>query len=164
VRGRIEEAQQAYVWLVGSVNLRTWEDVWPLAAGLAVLVPVVALLARPLDALALGEDVARTLGVQVERTRLGLLVASAALAAFGVAAAGPIGFVAFMAPHVARLLVRAPGAAALPAAALCGATLVPAADLAGRVVLAPEELPVGIVTSLLGAPFFMALLWRANRT
>jgi iron complex transport system permease protein len=151
------------VWLVGSVNLRTWADVWPLLAGLAVLVPVVVALSRRLDALALGEDAARGLGVPVERARLGLVVASAALAAFAVAAAGPIGFVAFMAPHAARRLTGRPGAAALPAAALCGAALVPAADLAGRVVAPPAEVPVGIVTSLLGAPFFLWLLWRARR-
>jgi iron complex transport system permease protein len=164
IRGRIEDVQQAAVWLVGSLNSRAFTDVWPLVAGLAVLAPAVALLARPLDALSLGEDQARALGVRVEAARLGLVVAAAGLAAIAVAATGPIGFVAFIAPHIARALTRANGAAVLPAAALCGALLVLASDLAGRLLLSPTEIPVGIVTSVLGAPFFLWLLYRANRT
>jgi iron complex transport system permease protein len=163
VRGRIEDVQQAAVWLVGSLNARAFADVWPLAAGLAVLGPAVALLARSLDALSLGEDQARALGVRVERARLGLVVAAAGLAAIAVAAAGPIGFVAFIAPHIARGLTHAAGAAVLPASALCGAALVLASDLAGRLLLSPTEIPVGIVTSVIGAPFFLWLLYRANR-
>jgi iron complex transport system permease protein len=164
IRGRIEDVHQAAVWLVGSLNSRAFTDVWPLVAGLAVLAPVVALLARSLDALALGEDQARALGVRVERARLGLVVAAAGLAAIAVAAAGPMVFVAFIAPHIARVLTRASGAAVLPAAALCGALLVLASDLVGRLLLSPTEIPVGIVTSVLGAPFFLWLLYRASRT
>jgi iron complex transport system permease protein len=164
IRGRIEDVQQAAVWLVGSLNSRAFTDVWPLVAGLAVLAPAVALLARSLDALSLGEDQARALGVRVELARLGLVVAAAGLAAIAVAATGPIGFVAFIAPHIARVLTRASGAAVLPAAALCGALLVLASDLVGRLLLSPTEIPVGIVTSVLGAPFFLWLLYRASRT
>jgi iron complex transport system permease protein len=163
VEGRIEDVQQAALWLVGSLNARAFADVWPLLAGFAVLAPAVALLARPLDVLSLGEEQARALGVRVELARLGLVGAAAGLAAIAVAAAGPIGFVAFIAPHVAGRLTGASGAAVLPAAALCGAVLVLAADLAGRWLLAPTELPVGIVTSVLGAPFFLYLLHRAGR-
>ncbi len=163
VQGQIEFVVDAYVWLVGSLNGRTFADVWPLLGGIAALVPVLVALAPSLDALALGEETARGLGVRVERARLGLVVLAAALAALAVAAAGPIGFVAFVAPHIARRLTDAPGAAVLPAAAICGATLVLAADLIGRIVIAPDELPVGIVTSMLGAPFFLYLLYRSNR-
>lgn len=163
IRGQIEVVADAYVWLVGSLNGRTFADVWPLLAGVAALLPVVAALGRSIDALALGEEAARGLGVRVERARLALVVTAAALAAVAVAAAGPIGFVAFVAPHIARRLTAAPGAAVLPAAALCGAALVLTADLAGRFVLAPDELPVGIVSSILGAPFFLYLLYRSNR-
>jgi iron complex transport system permease protein len=162
-RGQIELAAEAFVWLVGSLNARTFSDVWPLLAGVAALLPAVAALARPLDALALGEETARGLGVPVERARLALVVTASALAALAVAAAGPIAFVAFVAPHIARRLTRAPGAAALPAAALCGAALVLAADLTGRMLLAPDEMPAGILTSMLGAPFFLYLLYRTNR-
>jgi iron complex transport system permease protein len=164
IRGRIEDVHQAAVWLLGSLNSRAFSDLWPLLAGLAILAPAVALLARSLDALSLGEDQARALGVRVEPARLGLVVAAAGLAAVAVAAAGPIVFVAFLAPHIARALTRANGAAVLPAAALCGAVLVLASDLVGRLLLSPTEIPVGIVTSVLGAPFFLWLLFRANRT
>jgi iron complex transport system permease protein len=164
IRGRIEDVHQAAVWLLGSLNSRAFSDLWPLLAGLAILAPAVALLARSLDALSLGEDQARALGVRVEPARLGLVVAAAGLAAVAVAAAGPIVFVAFLAPHIARGLTRASGAAVLPAAALCGAVLVLASDLVGRLLLSPTEIPVGIVTSVLGAPFFLWLLYRANRT
>jgi len=163
IRGRIEQVHQATVWLVGSVNNRIWEDVWPLAIGLAVLVPVVFCLSRSLDALALGDDLARALGARVERARLGLVVAGAALVAIAVAAAGPIGFVALIAPNIAARLTRSSAVATLPVAALCGATLVLAADFVARAALAPSELPVGIVTAILGAPFFLYLLARGNR-
>ena len=163
IQGRVEQIQEAYSWLVGSVNLRTWADFWPLLAGLAVLTPAVAVLGRSLDALALGDETARALGVNVERTRLGLVAVGAALAAVGVAAAGPVAFVAFVAPLIARRLTGVHGAAVMPAAALCGAALLPAADVAGRIVFAPTEMPVGIVTSVLGAPVFLYLLFRANR-
>jgi iron complex transport system permease protein len=162
-RGKIELVAEAWAWLVGSLNGRTFGDVWPLLAGVAVVMPAVAALARSLDVLALGEETARALGVPVERARLALVVTASALAALAVAAAGPIAFVAFLAPHIARRLTRAPGAAALPAAALCGAALVLAADLAGRMLLAPDELPAGILTSILGGPFFLYLLYRTNR-
>jgi iron complex transport system permease protein len=162
-RAQIEVVAEAYVWLVGSLNGRTFGDLWPLLAGVAVVLPAAAALARPLDALALGEETARGLGVPVERARLGLVVTASALAALAVAAAGPMVFVAFLAPHIARRITRAPGAAALPAAALCGAALVLAADLAGRTLLAPDELPAGILTSVLGGPFFLYLLYRSNR-
>jgi iron complex transport system permease protein len=163
VEGRIEDVQKAALWLVGSLNGRAFTDVWPLLAGFALLAPMVALLARSLDALALGEDQARALGVRVELSRLGLVGAAAGLAAIAVAAAGPIVFVAFIAPHVARRLTGADGAAVLAAAALCGAALVLVADLGGRWLFVPTELPVGIVTSVLGAPFFLYLLYRASR-
>jgi iron complex transport system permease protein len=141
IEGRIVDVQEASVWLFGSLNSRAYSDVWPLLAGLVLLAPAVAVLARSLDALALGEDQARALGVRVERARVGLVVAAAGLAAVAVAATGPLGFVAFIAPHIARVLTRATGAAVLPAAALCGAVLVLASDLAGRLLLSPDEIP-----------------------
>ncbi|UJA20366.1 iron ABC transporter permease [Thermoleophilia bacterium SCSIO 60948] len=163
VEGRIVDIAAATVWLVGSVNLRVWGDVWPLSIGLIVLVPFVVAMSRSLDALALGDDSARALGVSAERTRLGLVVVGAALVAIAVAAAGPIAFVALIAPNVGRLLAGKGGAASLPVVAACGAALVLSADFAGRIIFAPDQLPVGIVTAILGAPFFLVLLARANR-
>jgi len=164
VRGRIIDVHQAYIWLVGSLNGRSWEHVWPLALTLAVLAPAILLLARRLEALQLGDDLARSLGVGVERSRLGLLGAAVVLCGIAVAAAGPLAFVAFIAPHVARRLARsAAPLAVLPAAAAAGALLVVGADIAGRLVIAPREIPAGIVTAIVAAPYFLWLLRRANR-
>jgi iron complex transport system permease protein len=162
-RGRIIDVSQAYVWLVGSLNGRGWDHVWPLAATLAVVVPVAALLGRELAALQLGDDVARALGVRVESARLGLLLVAVVLTGVAVSACGPLAFVAFIAPHIARRLAGtvAPGAV-LAVAAGVGAVLVPAADLVGRVPFAPSEIPVGIITSIIAAPYFLLLLRRAT--
>jgi iron complex transport system permease protein len=162
-KGRIFEVAQAFVWLVGSLNGRGWEHVWPLAAVLLLLGPALLVLARSVDALALGDEVARALGVGVERTRLALLAIAVVLTAFAVAAAGPIAFVAFIAPHIARRLGRAGSTQGLLlVAAGCGALLVVVADLAGRLAIAPHEIPVGIVTSIIAAPYFLLLLRRAG--
>jgi iron complex transport system permease protein len=163
VHGQIYDVQRATVWLVGSLSGRSWSDFWPLAISLCVLLPAAVALLRALDAMSLGDDVARALGVRVERSRLGLVVIGAALAAVAVAATGPITFVAFIAPHIARRLADVPGGAVVPVAALTGGVLVLLADLGGRIVLAPSEVPVGIVTALIGAPYFLYLLHRANR-
>lgn len=111
------------------------------------------MLARSLDALSLGEDAATALGVRVGHTRLGLVAVATVLAAVAVAATGPVGFVAFIASHIARRLADRTGGAVLPVAALSGAVLVLMADLVAGLVLAPTQLPAGIVTSVLGAPY-----------
>lgn len=163
-QGRIFEVSEAYVWLVGTVNARGWEHVLPLVVALAVLAPAVLVLARRLDALGLGDDVARGLGIGVERTRLGLLAVAVALTGVAVSAVGPVGFVAFLAPHLARRLTRTVSSQGLlPAAAGCGAVLVLLSDLAGRLLFAPTEVPVGLLTSIVAAPYFLLLLRRANR-
>jgi iron complex transport system permease protein len=163
-RGRIFEVADAYVWMVGSVNGRGWEHVAPMALALAVVVPWTFAIARRIDALTLGDDVARALGVAVDRSRLQLLAAAVILTGVAVSATGPIGFVAFIAPHIARRLGRSPAAQSLlPAAAGCGAVLVLVSDLAGRLAFAPAEIPVGLITSMVAAPYFLFLLQRATR-
>jgi iron complex transport system permease protein len=161
-QARIFEARQAMVWLTGSLNGRGWDHVRPLTVAVAVLVPAALALGRQLRMLELGDDSARGLGVAVERSRAALLVVGVALAAIATAAAGPIGFLALVAPQIARRLVHARTVALLPSAAV-GALLLSAADLVGRRVVAPTELPVGIVTALLGAPYLLVLLARAHR-
>lgn len=162
--GRIFEVAEAYLWMVGSVNGSGWKEVWPLVIALVVFVPVIVALGRQLDVLQLGDDVARGLGLNVERARLGLLAAAVVLVGIAVSAAGPVGFVAFLAPHLARRMSRATsGAGLLPLAAGAGAVLVLVADLVGRLAFAPTEIPVGIVTSVIAAPYFLLLLARANR-
>jgi iron complex transport system permease protein len=161
-RAEIFEAQRATVWLTGSLNARGWEHVRPVAVALAILVPVTLALARHLRTLELGDEAATGLGAPVERARAGLILAATALAAIATASAGPIGFVALVAPQIARRLVGGRSLALLPAAA-CGALLLVTSDLIGRRALSPTEMPVGIITAVLGAPYLLLLLARANR-
>jgi iron complex transport system permease protein len=162
--GRIFEVQRAYVWLVGSLNGRGWEQVWPLALAVGLLLPLLLVVGRRVDALAFGDELARTLGVGAERTRLLMLAAAVVLTGVAVSSAGPIGFVAFLTPHLARRLSHATSTQSLLlASAACGAVLVLVSDLAGRMLFSPTEIPVGIVTSIVAAPYFLALLRRANR-
>lgn len=162
-RGQILEVQQATIWLVGSLHRADWGDVRLLAAVLVLLLPVAIGLGRGLATLQLGDDAAAGLGVPLERTRLSLISLAVALAAVSVSIAGPIGFVAFIAPHLARRLTRVSGSGVLPAAAAIGAMLLIASDIVARRLLDPADLPVGIVTAVLGAPYFLWLLVRSGR-
>lgn len=161
-RAEIFEAQRAVIWLTGSLNGRGWEHVRPVSVALLVLAPAVLVLGRHLRLLELGDDTAKGLGVRVEPTRAGLILVGVGLAAVATASAGPIAFVALVAPQIARRLVRSPGASLVPAA-LVGAALVLLSDLVARRLFAPTELPVGVVTGIVGAPYLLWLLARANR-
>jgi iron complex transport system permease protein len=121
---------------------------------------VLLALARPLNALAIGEDTAAYLGVSVERTKWLAFGAASLLAAAAVAAAGIIGFVGLIVPHAARLAWGSDHRFLLPASALLGATFVLVTDTAARTVVAPTELPLGAVTAIVGVPLFVALLRR----
>jgi iron complex transport system permease protein len=118
-------------------------------------------LSRPLRILQLGDDTAKGLGITVERNKAALLLVAVALVAVATAAAGPIAFVAFVAAPIARRLVNAP--VTVVPAALMGALLLLLSDLVGRRVFAPTELPVGIVTGIIGAPYLVWLLARSNK-
>ncbi|QKV75323.1 iron chelate uptake ABC transporter family permease subunit [Amycolatopsis sp. Hca4] len=154
-------AQQALVWLTGNLNGRGWDHVVPLAAALAVLLPAALLRSRALAGLQLGDDTAAGLGLRVERSRLVLLLIAVALAAFATAAAGPVAFVAFVANPIATRLVGGARAGLLPAA-LTGALVVLLGDFAAQHLLG-EQLPVGVVTGAVGAPYLLWLLATANR-
>ncbi len=162
-RAQIFDVQRAAVWLTGSLNGRTWSHVYTIGLALAVLAPAILRAQRSLDRLELGDDAAAALGVRVGRTKLALVLLAVGLAALAVAAAGPIVFVAFVSGPIARRLVSAPGACVLPAACV-GAFVTTVADLAARRVLAPTELPVGIATCVIGAPYLLWLLARRART
>lgn len=162
-RAEIFDVQRAAVWLTGSLNGRSWDDARTVALALLVLAPLAILMQRWLDRLELSDDVAAGLGVPVGRAKLALVVVGVALAALAVAAAGPIGFVAFVAGPIARRLVDTPGAALIPAG-FTGALVTIVADLAARRALAPTELPVGIATAVIGAPYLLWLLSRQGRT
>lgn len=159
--GEINSVSQAEVWLAGSVYGRSWEHAWPLLPWLVSLVPLTLLLSRDLNTLNLGDDVARSLGNQVEFKRGLLLLISVALAGAAVATAGTIDFVGLMAPHIARQLVGPSHEGLMPTAALMGGILVVLADLLGRSLFAPIEIPCGVITALIGAPYFLYLMYQS---
>jgi iron complex transport system permease protein len=147
-------------WMMGSLSGSTWAGAGTLAAYLVPTFVVLLALARPLNALAIGEDTAAYLGVSVERTKWLAFGAASLLAAAAVAAAGIIGFVGLIVPHAARLAWGSDHRFLLPASALLGATFVLVTDTAARTVVAPTELPLGAVTAIVGVPLFVALLRR----
>ncbi|GIF77186.1 iron ABC transporter permease [Asanoa siamensis] len=153
---------KALTWLSGSTYGRTAGQVVPVLVALLVALPLLAYARRDLDMLALDEDTPRVLGVRLERTRLVALVSAALLTSTAVSAIGVVGFVGLVAPHAARALVGARHARALPVAALLGAVMVSAADTLGRTVIAPAQIPAGLVTALIGTPYFVWLLWRSR--
>ncbi|MEH2023700.1 FecCD family ABC transporter permease [Nostoc sp.] len=161
--GEISDVSNALVWLAGSVYGRTWEQVFSLLPWLIVFVPMALTLARHLNALNLGDDVAKSLGSQVEWQRGLLVLVGVALAGAGVATAGNIGFVGLVAPHLGRQLVGATHEGLIPASALLGGVIVVMADLLGRTLFAPIELPCGVVTAAVGAPYFLYLLIRNRK-
>jgi iron complex transport system permease protein len=156
--GAIQDVSQALIWLTGSVSSRSWEYVWLLLPWLVVLVPLSLGLAIELNALNLGDDIARGLGSLVDRQRGLLLLVSVALAAVSVAAAGTVSFVGLIAPHLGRQLVGSLHQGLIPTAGAIGGLIVVIADLLGRTLFAPIELPCGLITAAVGAPYFLYLL------
>ncbi|MFJ4776006.1 FecCD family ABC transporter permease [Streptomyces sp. NPDC088762] len=161
-RADIDQASRAMVWLTGSLNGRGYEHVQWSGLALVVLMPLTLALARPYQLLQYDDDTARSLGIPLRYSRIALLVLATCLTALATSAAGPIAFVALGAPQIARRLT---GTAGIPlvTSAFTGAVLLILADLAGRLVLAPTELPVGVLTGAVGAPYLLLLLARANR-
>jgi iron complex transport system permease protein len=161
-KARVEIAQQALIWLTGSLNGRDWSNVRSLAITFVVLLPFLVFLVHRLRILQLGDETAYGLGLRVEVSRLGLIVIAVLLAAVATAAAGPIGFVAFVAPPIARRLTRSPGPAMITSG-LLGALVVGVSDLVAQHAFGDTQMPVGVVTGVVGAPYLMFLLARTNR-
>jgi len=154
------DLQRVFFWLLGGFGGKSWPDLFAAIPGAVVSIVLALALARPLDIMGAGEEAASSLGLDVGRTRA-LAVSSSALgAAAAVSAGGVIGFVGLLGPHLARLLVGSGHRKLIPASAATGAALLMIADAAARSVAAPLELPVGIVTALVGAPLFLRLLIR----
>ena len=149
-------------WMMGSFGRATWPAVLPAVALMVVAGAFLVRQRRALDRLQLGEAEARHVGVDVVRLKRLVVLMSAAAAGAGVAVAGAIGFVGLVVPHVARLLGGAAHGFVLPASLLLGASLMVGADVVARTAVTPAELPVGLVTSALGAPFFLWLIARAR--
>lgn len=157
------DVNAALAWLTGSLWGKSWDQVFGLLPWMVALLPLSFLLAIKLDVLNLGDDIAYGLGENVEHLRLLLLAVAVALAGVSVAVVGTIGFVGLIAPHIARQLVGAKHQFLLPAAALIGILLILIADSFGRGLIPPIEIPAGIFTALIGAPYFLFLL-RKKRT
>ncbi|MBD1806816.1 iron ABC transporter permease [Microcoleus sp. FACHB-SPT15] len=161
--GEIDSVTQALVWLAGSVYGRSWEHLRSLLPWLAVFVPLSLVWARQLNIISLGDDIARGLGMQVEWQRNLLLLTSAAMAGAAVATAGTISLVGLMAPHLGRQLVGPNHEGLMLTAALMGGLIVVLADWLGRILFAPIEIPCGVITATVGAPYFLYLLIRNRK-
>ncbi|MEV0810156.1 iron ABC transporter permease [Micromonospora sp. NPDC050200] len=157
------DVNAALSWLTGSMFGRTMTHVVQFAPWVVVLVPLLLYYARRLDTLGLGDDLATGLGEPVERTRRITLLLAVALAAAAVSVAGTVGFVGLIAPHMARRLVGGRHLALLPTAAALGALLLLLADAVGRGVAPPLEIPVGLITALVGGPYFLYLLTKTGK-
>ncbi|MEU4043529.1 FecCD family ABC transporter permease [Streptomyces antibioticus] len=156
------DAARAVVWMTGTLDGRDWKQVWPLLVLVGVLVPLVLGNARGLRMTEMGDDVAGALGVRVERVRLVLMVSAVLLTAAATAAAGPVSFVALTAPQLARRLTRSPGPNLV--ASLCmGAALLVTADWASQRLFGDGQLPVGVVTGVLGGVYLLWLLVTERR-
>jgi iron complex transport system permease protein len=153
-----ESLHAVFAWLLGGLASRGWPEVITVAGFAAPAILILVAWARPLDALTFGDQAAQSLGLSVWQSRMVIVAAASLATAAAVATTGLIGFVGLIAPHSMRLLVGAGHARLVPAAALAGAILLVAADTASRVIAAPLEIPVGILTALMGGPFFLALL------
>ncbi|TCJ94948.1 FecCD family ABC transporter permease [Nocardia alba] len=160
--GDVNDAGRALIWLTGSLNGRGWNDVVPLAITLAILVPPTLIGSRTLGALQFDDDTVHAIGVRVTPARGVLLLAAVIFAAVATAVAGPIQFVALCAPQIALRLARMPRPP-LVLSMLLAAVLVLAADLISRAAFGTAELPVGIVTAVLGAPYLIYLITRRRR-
>ncbi len=160
VRGDVFDTQRILFWLMGSLASRRWEHVHTVWPQIVVGAVFLQWLARDLNLIIQGEENALYLGVDVERSKRLLLIGASLLAAAAVSVSGIIGFVGLVVPHVMRLVVGPDHRRLMPASMLGGAILLVNADLLARVLVEPAELPIGIITSLLGCPFFLYLLSR----
>jgi iron complex transport system permease protein len=158
-----EEVRSIYFWLLGGLAARGWEAVAAASPLVAAGMAAAVLTVRDLNLLALGEERAAQLGMEVERFKRVALATGALLTGAAVSVAGVIGFVGLMTPHILRLVLGSDHRRLLPASVLGGATFMVLADLAARTLVAPSEIPVGAVTAILGGPFFLYLLRRERR-
>lgn len=162
LRVNVERLQNILHWLTGSMYARSWEHLTALMPWCLVLIPFTLLSARHLNALHLGEDIATGLGGHVTWQRATLLIASAALTGAAISQVGALGFVGLIAPHIARRLVGPMHEGSQIISGLVGGLIVLTSDFIGRALFAPVEIPAGIIIALVGAPFFIYLLWKGH--
>lgn len=157
------DVSASLIWLTGSLFGRSMSSVLEILPWVLVLVPLILVWARKLDVLGLGDDLAAGLGEPVEKTRRMLLFFAVALAASAVAVSGTIGFVGLIAPHMARRVFGGKHLASIPASALFGVLLMLVADMLGRGIAPPLEIPAGLVTAVVGGPYFLYLLVKTGK-
>ncbi|MBK0421809.1 iron ABC transporter permease [Leucobacter sp. CSA2] len=157
---RVDLMQRFEFWRVGGLGGANWASLATVGPVIAAGALVVALMARPMNSLALGDELAVGLGEHVNRNRLAAAAAAVVLAAAATAVAGPIGFVGLVVPHLCRLLIGPDHRWLLPFSAAFGAVLLLASDIVGRIIARPQEIEVGIITAMLGAPFFIWIVRR----
>ncbi|TFB22802.1 iron ABC transporter permease [Filobacillus milosensis] len=161
--GPIYTAAKANIWLTGSLNATNWTEIGIITPWILGLVVLIFFYTSQLNMQELGDDLATNAGARVQRDRLVLLILATALAGGSVAFAGGIGFVGLMAPHIARRLVGSVYGALLPVSALIGGLIVLLADLIARTAFDPLVVPAGVFTSLIGAPYFIYLLFKTRK-
>lgn len=153
-------AQEMIFWLMGSLDSRTWLHVWMVLPGIVMGSVIAFLYTRELDVLLMGSETAYSLGVEVEQVKKIILFNTALLTGTAVAVSGIVGFVGLIIPHMVRLIIGPKHRYLLPASALTGAIFLVLTDLLARILLAPQEIRLGILTAMVGAPFFLYLLLR----
>lgn len=157
-----ESIHEIFSWLMGGFSGRSWLQLWSCSPYLLIGMVFLWFFSRPLDALACGDDTAQTIGLSLSKARGGIIAAASLITAAAVAASGVIGFVGLISPHIARMLSGAAHKRLIPTSALIGAILTLVADDLARTIMAPLEIPVGIITSLVGGIFFLYLLKKSE--
>ena len=159
---RYNELHKMYAWSLGSFNGKTWNDALRLVIPALLVLPLYFTLAKPLDLLSLGERSASTLGLNTKRARLSIIALGSLGTALAVCSGGTIGFIGLIGPHIARLLVGPSHKKLIFSSMLLGALLLLVSDIVARTAAAPMEIPVGIITSLMGTPFFLAIMAKGR--
>jgi iron complex transport system permease protein len=157
------DLRRALVWLMGGSSFSGWQPILTALPYIAVGLAVLLTMGHALNVLQFGDEQAKQMGLRVERSRVLIILATSLATSAAIAVAGIIGFVGLIVPHVIRLIWGGDYRRLLPVSMIAGATLLLASDVLARVVMAPQELPVGIITALVGAPFFFWVLHRAKQ-
>ena len=157
-----KELHSIYSWILGSFSGRSWKELYFIIIPAVISVIMMFCISRPLDLLTGGEKSAASLGVEVSRLRILVLISGALAVSCGVCAGGTIGFVGLIAPHIVRKILGPKSKILIPFSMLFGAILLLLSDIFARTIIAPAELPAGIITSILGVPFFLTLCLKKD--
>lgn len=161
--GQAEQVQEVVFWMMGSLGRSSWDKVWIVSGIIAICFPYLLLKSWDINALGAGDETAKSLGVNVERTRVVCMMLVSLITAAVICFTGTIGFIGLVSPHITRMIIGGDHRFLLPASAMVGAILLLAADTVARTIFAPVILPVGIMTAFLGVPFFIYLFLQRKK-